>query len=713
MALRDSDPDRIGGYPIDDRLGSGGMGVVYLARSASGRRLAVKVVHGQYADDPEFRTRFRREVDAARQVSGAFTAPVVDADADAPSPWMATLYIPGENLGTHVRREGPLPPARLQELAAGLTEALRDIHRVGVVHRDLKPANVMLADDGPRVIDFGVSRTAGALVGDPLTQTGRVMGTPPYMSPEQLTAPREVGPASDVFSLGAVLVHAATGRGPFDSDSPYETATRVVEGEPELDGVPEELLPIVEQCLAKDPASRPTADALLALLRGEPLPDPPPAATPRAARPRRRRRLIIGAAVGGALLAVLGAGVVVRLATSQEPGDGDLPAGWRAWQAKDTSGAADDASGPFLHCAAVLDGLVCAGNDVKAVRFSLATGKAAWSLPVDAGPDSWSLDEGAVIGRSGHRLFVYRNDQTEESPDAAEPDNDYAIQAIDARTGHELWTRPTQRGANAMAPVTGTEAVTTGVAATVASVKGGVLSVYGKRGDSYALLGAADGRPLWRRPFPRVTRPDGECELHSAAGHGYLLCPADDPEGTRISRLDPATGKPALTASAGHDLSFVGHSGGRLFFTDQAAKTHRRITVLDLRTRRLRTVRLAAPQSGDATVTLSRGTLYFTSTNGTVRAVDPRTGRQAWSRNSSVEMPGPPLASDSHVYLASPSGRLAALDRHTGEIGWTRPGRGPATPMPESVGAPLSLVGDALYVPYGTRSVYSVNVRNP
>ncbi|WP_244177938.1 protein kinase domain-containing protein, partial [Streptomyces atriruber] len=139
MVLRDSDPEDIGGYPIEDRLGSGGMGVVYLGRSASGRRLALKVVHGQYADDQEFRTRFRREVEAARQVSGAFTAPVVDADADASSPWMATVYIPGEDLGSHVRREGPLPLDRLRELAAGLTEALRDIHRVGVVHRDLKP----------------------------------------------------------------------------------------------------------------------------------------------------------------------------------------------------------------------------------------------------------------------------------------------------------------------------------------------------------------------------------------------------------------------------------------------------------------------------------------------------------------------------------------------------------------------------------------------
>ncbi|MET7703563.1 serine/threonine-protein kinase, partial [Streptomyces sp. NPDC005485] len=298
MGLRDSDPSEVGGYPIEDRLGSGGMGVVYLARSASGRPLAIKVVHGQYADDDEFRTRFSREVAAARQVSGAFTAPVVDADADAPRPWMATLYIPAENLGTHIRDHGPLPLDRLRDLAAGLAEALRDIHRAGVVHRDLKPANVMLADDGPRVIDFGISRAAEFGVADALTQTGRVMGTPPFMSPEQFSSPQEVGPAADIFSLGAVVAFAATGRGPFDSPSPYETAVRVVDGEPQLEGLPDELRPFVELCLQKHPKSRPTPDELLALLSHgtPPAPRPAPDAptlvdVPHSRRGRGRRRL--------------------------------------------------------------------------------------------------------------------------------------------------------------------------------------------------------------------------------------------------------------------------------------------------------------------------------------------------------------------------------------------------------------------------------------
>ncbi|MER5833931.1 PQQ-binding-like beta-propeller repeat protein [Streptomyces sp. NPDC002130] len=274
MALRDSDPVDVGGYQIEDRLGSGGMGVVYLARSASGRRLAIKVVHSQYADDDEFRARFRREVAAARRVSGAFTAPVVDADADAAHPWMATLYIPGADLGTHVREHGPLPLPRLRGLAAGLAEALRDIHRAGVVHRDLKPANVMLAEDGPRVIDFGISRAAEFAASDALTQTGRVMGTPPFMSPEQFASPQDVGPAADMFSLGSVLTYAATRRGPFDSPSPYETALRVVEGEPDLTGVPDELLPFIRVCLEKHQKSRPAADELFTLLRAGGTPGP-------------------------------------------------------------------------------------------------------------------------------------------------------------------------------------------------------------------------------------------------------------------------------------------------------------------------------------------------------------------------------------------------------------------------------------------------------
>ncbi|MFJ6748463.1 PQQ-binding-like beta-propeller repeat protein [Streptomyces sp. NPDC091266] len=253
-------PEYAGKYRLEARLGAGGMGVVHLARSSSGLLLAVKVIHAEFAQDPEFRGRFRQEVAAARRVSGAFTAPVVDADPDAVRPWMATLHIPGPTLSDHVKRKGPLAPAEVRRLASGLAEALRDIHRAGVVHRDLKPGNVLLAADGPKVIDFGISRPSDS---EMRTETGKLIGTPPFMAPEQFQRPREVGPAADIFALGSVLVHAATGSGPFDSDSPYVVAYQVVHDEADLAGVPEELAPLIERCLAKDPADRPTPDALM------------------------------------------------------------------------------------------------------------------------------------------------------------------------------------------------------------------------------------------------------------------------------------------------------------------------------------------------------------------------------------------------------------------------------------------------------------------
>lgn len=257
-------PEYAGQYRLESCLGSGGMGIVHLAASTSGLRLAVKVVHAEFAKDPEFRGRFRQEVAAARQVSGAFTAPVVDADTDSPRPWMATLFIPGPTLAEYVKRNGPMPPGQLRRLMAGLAEALRDIHRAGVVHRDLKPSNVLLAEDGPKVIDFGISRPKDSEL---RTETGKLIGTPPFMAPEQFRRPREVGPAADIFALGSVTVHAATGRGPFDSDSPYVVAYQVVHDEPDLTGVPENLAPLVRACLAKEPEDRPTADELMHELR--------------------------------------------------------------------------------------------------------------------------------------------------------------------------------------------------------------------------------------------------------------------------------------------------------------------------------------------------------------------------------------------------------------------------------------------------------------
>ncbi|GHF91659.1 hypothetical protein GCM10018790_80940 [Kitasatospora xanthocidica] len=266
MTLLENDPREIGGYLLEGRLGAGGMGVVYRARSLSGRQVAVKVIRPELAADAEFRARFRQEVTAARKVSGAFTAPVLDADADAPAPWLATLFIAGPSLGERVAGQGPLTPPEVRRLAAGLAEALREIHRVGLVHRDLKPGNVLLAEDGPRVIDFGIAKADGETQ---LTSTGVAVGTPPFMAPEQFRSGTATA-ATDVFALGSVLAFAATGRGPFGADSSHAVGFRVVYEEPDLTGLAAELRPLVVACLAKDPEQRPTVELLLGLAaRGE------------------------------------------------------------------------------------------------------------------------------------------------------------------------------------------------------------------------------------------------------------------------------------------------------------------------------------------------------------------------------------------------------------------------------------------------------------
>jgi serine/threonine protein kinase len=261
--LKAGDPPQIGPYQLLARLGIGGMGQVFLGRSPGGRLVAVKVIRAELAGDPGFRARFAREVASARRVSGLFTAPVVDADPSAPLPWQVTGYVNGPSLAEAVSRHGALPVASVLALAAGLAEGLGAVHAAGVVHRDLKPSNVLLAADGPRVIDFGISRAVDAT---DITRTGVVIGSPAFMSPEQAEA-GVVGPASDVFSLGAVLAYAATGEGPFGRGAPTALLYRVVHGTPHLDQLPGPVRPLVERCLAKDPAQRPTAAQFLAELR--------------------------------------------------------------------------------------------------------------------------------------------------------------------------------------------------------------------------------------------------------------------------------------------------------------------------------------------------------------------------------------------------------------------------------------------------------------
>ncbi|MFA1550987.1 serine/threonine-protein kinase [Actinomadura chokoriensis] len=274
--LQAGDPKKVGDYRLLARLGAGGMGRVYLGRSKGGRPVAVKVIHPHLAEDAQFRRRFELEVAAARRVGGIHTAQVVDARAEADPPWLVTEYIAGPSLHEAVVEHGAFSAEAVAGLGAGLAEGLMAIHERGVVHRDLKPGNVLLAQDGPRIIDFGIARAL-----DATSQTTRtsVVGTPGFMSPEQLRG-REVGPASDVFCLAAVLAFAATGRRPFGEGPIEALGYRVVNEEPDLTGVPESLLPLIASGVGKDPDARPGLDAFLercsALVQGgeAPLPEP-------------------------------------------------------------------------------------------------------------------------------------------------------------------------------------------------------------------------------------------------------------------------------------------------------------------------------------------------------------------------------------------------------------------------------------------------------
>jgi serine/threonine protein kinase/DNA-binding beta-propeller fold protein YncE len=257
--LRQGDPEQLGPYRLLGRLGRGGMGQVFLGRSPGGHLLAIKAIHAELAGDREFRWRFSREVAAARRVDGLFTAQLVDADTEGPVVWLATAYVAGASLADAVAAHGPLPEASVVALAAGLAEGLTAIHKAGLVHRDLKPQNVLLAHDGPRVIDFGISRAAEE---SSLTQTGTLVGSPGFMSPEQAEGGL-VGPETDVFSLGAVLAFAATGEGPFGTGSAPALLYRVVHGSPRTDNLPGQIRELVRPCLAKDPSQRPTAARLL------------------------------------------------------------------------------------------------------------------------------------------------------------------------------------------------------------------------------------------------------------------------------------------------------------------------------------------------------------------------------------------------------------------------------------------------------------------
>ncbi|MEV7724295.1 protein kinase [Streptomyces sp. NPDC087917] len=646
-------PEYAGHYRLESVLGSGGMGVVHLAASSSGLKLAVKVVHAQHAVDPEFRARFRQEVAAARRVSGAFTAPVVDADPDAERPWMATLFVDAPTLSERVR-ERVLDAVELTRLAAGLAEALRDIHRAGVVHRDLKPSNVLMAADGVRVIDFGISRPADS---DLRTETGKLIGTPPFMAPEQFQRPREVGTAADVFALGAVLVHAATGHGPFDSDSHYLVAYQVVHSEPDLTGLPARLVPIVARCLAKDPEERPTAHALIAEIRAVtspisedtqafiPRPRPPvpdeedthhrnaPPAAPEAPRRGPGRTRVV---VAGAVALLLAAGVAGGLLWSGSDAGASRGAGPRP-SAASAAGPAPVTpwsvalGGHTVSCSAESGGLYCAGRNLSAARLDVANGAVLWSLPAGA-PDRPGATPMAPLAVGGLVLVV--------------ADGGERLRALDAKTGTERWQYRLSAG---------TQVVAAGARVLLAAANG-----------TATVLDAASGSPRWSKP--------------AAAGSGwwggpgpggapvfYRSTPDANGRSTEVSEVDASSGAVRWQVRGEGRLQPFGTTDGSVFLLDNDASTHAVAVVrIDTTTRAVHRVRLSAPLYAAQATVDPKGTAYAFATQGTLVAIGA--DRELWRLETGAASASSPAYADGRVHLTVSDGRLLAVDATTGHL---------------------------------------------
>ncbi|MFJ6555321.1 serine/threonine-protein kinase [Streptomyces luteogriseus] len=680
-------PDYAGHYRLESVLGSGGMGVVHLARSTSGMKLAVKVVHAAFARDPEFRGRFRQEVAAARQVSGAFTASVVDADSEAERPWMATLFIPGPTLSGHVKRNGAMSPAELRRLMAGLAEALRDIHRVGVVHRDLKPSNVLLAEDGPKVIDFGISRPKNSEL---RTETGKLIGTPPFMAPEQFRRPREVGPAADVFALGSVMVHAATGRGPFDSDSPYVVAYQVVHDEPDLTGVPASLAPLVVRCLAKEPEDRPTPDELMRELRSvaasydtqafipaqrtvetpHPGPEPPVEESRRRPRRRRGRWPLVGAGLLGVATAVALGSVYVLGGDGPSPVSGHdprtTPAAFSPWE---TTSAPEKGT---PQCSYGKKTLVCAQKG-RVFALDPSDGRQLWRRTV-------------AEAQGGRPVF---------SGGLVQPalDRSTRLEALDPGSGRTRWrqTVPSYDGlayAGATLLVTGVDGSVTGV-------------------DS------ASGRTRWSHRIQGHRSP----YFTSFAGDplAYVTSTSEDGASTRVTAVAPDTGKVRWDVRLKGSLQPVGTAGGSVFFVSVdavygEARAVVRYTPDDGVSRRVALpVPLEQPQ---ATV---RGDLvYLVGSGGSLVAVDMDARKQMWSLETAVTRGSAPVTDGRYVCLSAPDGRLLGVDARDGRLlGQTRPRLGTnADRVADAVPAPV-LADARLYATAPDGTVFSVPAGNP
>lgn len=663
----------LGHYEVAELLGAGGMGEVYLAHSPSGRAVAVKVIREDLAARPGFRERFAREVQAARQVSGAFTAPVLDADTTGDVPWMATQYVAGPSLDTAVKERGPLPADEVWQLASGLCEALRDIHRVGLVHRDFKPSNILLAEDGPKVIDFGISRLVDATA---LTQSGEMMGTPLFMAPEQFRDPREAASSADVFALGSVLVYAATGHGPFDADTPYAIAWNAVHEEPNLSGLPESLRVVVEPCLRKEPSARPDPEALLALLssRRERRTQQALARDAALAQTRRKRLRRGASALSATVCAALVACVWLWWPRSEgEEADAARPSastsrpaptpvrlpGWKPWSTQLADGLPDGSPTCTYRSAA----LWCTEGATLAARLDPRTGKVLWrrttnehGLPVLLGV----TQEAVVVGE---RLGTEQTDS-------------YRVWTFDAKTGRPMRE---QKIAGAETCVVAED--------TLFCSKNGAITAWEPVGMER--VWTAD--PGWDLLSPGTGDPFDRVYVakRDASGRPTQVGEITQGDGTLLWLRDVPQGADLVTVS-GNYLYATGSSTSGTEVT--------RLIRIDRGTGGVKSLELGAPEELLGVV---EDVFYTRSDTGVVSAYDISARRRMWSSTTLQDGLSAPSVDGDRVHFLSQDGTVIALDRHTGGALWqNQPSKGTARPT-EFIGPVPRLVtlGDVIIAP--------------
>ncbi|MBL1119842.1 serine/threonine-protein kinase [Streptomyces sp. 110] len=667
----DTTATHIGPYRVIRELGAGGMGRVHLAASRSGRAVAVKVIRPELAADPDFRRRFKAEVDAARAVGGAFTAPVVDADPEGPRPWLATAYIPGPSLTDAIAAHGPMPEATLRVLGAGLAEALAAIHRAGLIHRDLKPSNILLTADGPRVIDFGISRVVDGTV---LTAEGQIIGSPGFMSPEQSTG-AELTSASDVFALGAVLAFAATGALPFGTGTPHALLYRATHGEPELAGVPQALLGIVAACLDKDPARRPTVTQLQGCLRPATTAGWLGAVQSQVTAARRslhdevrtpllsRRRLLAGAVLGVAAAAT-GTALILRSR------DGDTTAipelSWTA-----------DLPQPGMSLLVMTPSTLLCGGETSGVCLDRATGKLLWK-------DLGGQNTGTTADNK--RVYTVRTDGK--------------VHAVDGRSGKEQWAAsPAEAGAPELELANGSLLVTRsdgrlqGIDASsgevrwqtpdmggpmvVGTTRAGHLIVWGRASKSsttailngYTVIASDTGDRLWSKDLVALYPPSESEVLYAIDGDMRLLAlkPADG----ETLWSEPTSLPPTNNVILGWQGSLNLLQGTLFCYPGAGAvgATGGLLTAFDPKTgKTLWSVRTAArgnrgyDRSGDTVCYLDK----------VLHAVDARTGARRWTAGSGLgELQF--LGAIRGLFLLAGKKGLYGFDAETGQQIWHHP----------------------------------------